>query len=124
MPHGKICYIEMPTADVQASADFYTAVFGWVMRRRGDGQTAFDDATGGVSGALLPPGSQGATPGIVTYIMVDSIADAERDIAASGGRVITPRSAIGGGGAYAIFTDPAGNRLGLYEETGTRSTPA
>lgn len=40
---GKICYVEIPTTDVNASADFYTRAFGWQTRQRGDGSTAFDD---------------------------------------------------------------------------------
>ena len=49
--NGKICYIEMPATDVARSADFYTRVFGWKVRQRGDGSTAFDDGVGQVSGA-------------------------------------------------------------------------
>ena len=33
--HGKICYLEIPAMDVERSAAFYTAVFGWRTRRRG-----------------------------------------------------------------------------------------
>jgi len=29
MPHGKICYIEIPATDVAASATFYADAFGW-----------------------------------------------------------------------------------------------
>jgi uncharacterized protein len=57
--HGKICYLEMPTS--ARSADFYAKVFGWSIRKRGDGATAFDDTTGQVSGAWVlgrPPMSQ------------------------------------------------------------------
>jgi uncharacterized protein len=49
--NGKICYIEMPATDIARSAEFYRAVFGWNIRKRGDGSTAFDDTTGEVSGA-------------------------------------------------------------------------
>ena len=49
--NGKICYIEMPATDVARSADFYSRSFGWKIRQRGDGATAFDDTTGEVSGA-------------------------------------------------------------------------
>jgi predicted enzyme related to lactoylglutathione lyase len=42
--HGRICYIEIPTADITRSAAFYAKVFGWKIRTRGDGATAFDDA--------------------------------------------------------------------------------
>ena len=41
--HGKVCYIELPAADSPRSAEFYRAVFGWTIRKRGDGATAFDD---------------------------------------------------------------------------------
>ena len=40
--NGKICYVEIPATDVEASAAFYEAVFGWRLRKRGDGATAFD----------------------------------------------------------------------------------
>jgi catechol 2,3-dioxygenase-like lactoylglutathione lyase family enzyme len=44
LANGKICYIEIPAADIRRSADFYAKVFGWRIRQRGDGSTAFDDA--------------------------------------------------------------------------------
>jgi len=46
---GKIRYLEIPTNDVETSAKFYAKIFGWKIRVRGDGQRAFDDATGGHS---------------------------------------------------------------------------
>jgi Predicted enzyme related to lactoylglutathione lyase len=41
--NGKICYLEVPANDVATSAAFYEKVFGWHIRKRGDGSTAFDD---------------------------------------------------------------------------------
>ena len=46
--NGKICYVEIPALDIRRSADFYAKVFGWKIRKRGDGATAFDDTTGAV----------------------------------------------------------------------------
>jgi hypothetical protein len=51
--NGKVCYLEIPAVDVERSADFYRDVFRWVIRRRGDGALAFDDATGEVSGSWV-----------------------------------------------------------------------
>ena len=51
--NGKICYIEIPSTDIARSADFYNRVFGWGIRKRGDGSTAFDDTTGEVSGSWV-----------------------------------------------------------------------
>ena len=52
-PHygnGKICYLELPSRDIQESSSFYQAVFDWRVRTRGDGSIAFDDGVGEVSG--------------------------------------------------------------------------
>jgi predicted enzyme related to lactoylglutathione lyase len=116
MPHGKICYLEIPAKTGEESSAFYSKIFGWKVRPRGDGNLAFDDS-GSVSGTWVKEGDR--TPGEQTriYIMVDNIADTLQEIAASGGRVRTPRTDIGPGtGAFAIFTDPAGAEFGLYEE--------
>jgi hypothetical protein len=47
MPHGKICYLEIPANRAEASAAFYSSIFGWKVRERGDGNLAFDDASAG-----------------------------------------------------------------------------
>ncbi len=77
----------MPAVDIARSADFYRAVFGWKIRTRGDGSTAFDDGVGEVSGAWVrgrPP--QGA-PGLLVYIMVKDAAATLELIVANGGQV-------------------------------------
>jgi len=72
--NGKICYIEMPATDIARSAEFYKRVFGWNIRRRGDGSTAFDDTTGEVSGTWLLGRPPASAPGFLIYVMVDSVA--------------------------------------------------
>ena len=72
MPHGKICYLEIPAPDPQQSASFYQAVFGWSIRRHGDGSIAFDDGVGEVSGtwrADRPVSS--APPGVLVHESVE-----------------------------------------------------
>lgn len=51
--HGKIAYLEIPTADVARSVSFYKAVFGWPIKLREDRATAFDDGVGEVSGTWV-----------------------------------------------------------------------
>ena len=113
--NGKICYIEMPTKDVSASADFYKKVFGWNVRTRKDGSIAFDDTTGEVSGSWVkgrPPVSQ---PGLLFYIMVDSVEETVKTVVAHGGEIVQP---IGADAPEitARFKDPGGNVIGLYQE--------
>jgi hypothetical protein len=114
--NGKICYLEIPAADIARSADFYRKVFGWNLRQRGDGHTAFDDTIGEVSGTWVlgrPPASK---PGLLVYVMVDSVAATLDVILANGGEVVQP---IGADAPEitARFRDPAGNVIGLYQES-------
>lgn len=118
MPDGKICYLEIPTTDVERSAAFYAAVFGWTTRIRGDGQRAFDDTTGAVSGAWVVGRPPSKVPGMLTYVMVDRIEAALDKALANGGTVVTPATPLGSGDAYAVIADPMGNVVGLYREPG------
>ena len=112
---GKICYVEIPATDVARSAAFYQRVFGWNIRQRGDGSTAFDDSTGQVSGAWVLGRPASAQPGLLLYIMRDSVAATLETIVAQGGETVQP---IGADAPEitARFRDPAGNVLGLYQE--------
>jgi predicted enzyme related to lactoylglutathione lyase len=115
--NGKICYIEMPATDVARSSDFYQRVFGWNVRTRGDGSTAFDDTTGQVSGAWVLGRPPSAKPGLLIYIMVDSVAAAVEAVVANGGEIVQP---IGADAPEitARFRDPGGNVIGLYQQPG------
>ena len=113
--NGKICYMELPATDISRSAEFYWRVFGWKIRKRGDGATAFDDTTGEVSGSWALGRSPAAEPGILFYIMVDSVAAAVNAVVASGGEIVQP---IGKDAPEitARFRDPGGNVIGLYQK--------
>jgi len=113
--NGKICYIEMPADDVPRSAEFYEKVFGWRIRKRGDGAVAFDDTTGQVSGAWVKGRPPAGAPGLLIYIMVDSVATTIEAVVANGGKLVQP---IGADAPEitARISDPAGNIFGLYQE--------
>jgi uncharacterized protein len=113
--HGKICYLEIPATDIAASADFYRTVFGWRTRTRGDGALAFDDGVGEVSGTWVIGRSPTEAPGLLLYVMVDSVADTVEAVLAHGGQIVQP---IGADEPEitARFRDPAGNIIGLYQE--------
>jgi predicted enzyme related to lactoylglutathione lyase len=112
--NGKICYLQIPAEDISHSASFYQQVFGWNIRQNTDGHTSFDDTVGEVSGAWVTDRPPATTPGLLVYIMVDSVAASIDAIKAAGGTIVQP---IGGdpGEITARFSDPAGNVVGLYE---------
>ena len=113
--NGKICYVEIPATDVEASAAFYEAVFGWRLRTRDDGATAFDDTIGEVSGTWVTGRPPASDPGLLLYVMVDDAEATVDAIVAHGGEVVQP---IGGDAPEitARFRDPGGNVIGIYQE--------
>ena len=115
--NGKICYIEMPATDIARSSAFYQAVFGWNVRKRGDGSIAFDDGVGEVSGTWVLGRPPAASPGLMVYVMVDSVAATLEKVVANGGEVVQP---IGADHPEitARFRDPGGNVIGLYQQPG------
>jgi uncharacterized protein len=115
--NGKICYIEIPATDIARSADFYAKAFGWQVRRRGDGSTAFDDGVGEVSGTWVLGRPPAANPGLMVHIMVNDMAATIETVIANGGEIV---QAVGADAPEitARFRDPGGNVLGLYQHRG------
>jgi predicted enzyme related to lactoylglutathione lyase len=115
LSNGKICYLEIPATDVSKSVAFYETVFGWKIRRRGDGSTAFDDGVGEVSGTWVTGRAPSDKPGILIYIMVDSVEKTIEAIRANGCEIVQPIG-VDAPEITARFRDPAGNIFGLYQE--------
>ncbi len=113
--NGKICYLEIPAVDVGRSATFYQNVLGWRLRERGDGRVAFDDGVGEVSGTWVTGRPPSPAPGLLVYVMVDSVEATLDAIIANGGEVVQPIG-MDAPEITARFRDPAGNVLGLYQE--------
>ncbi|HVT83348.1 MAG TPA: VOC family protein [Phycisphaerae bacterium] len=111
---GKICYLEIPAMDIDRSVKFYTKVFGWKTRKRGDGAIAFDDGVGEVSGTWVTGRPPSSLPGIMIYIMVDSVAEKMDAVIIHGGEIV---QGIGADAPEitARFRDPGGNIMGLYQ---------
>ena len=106
MPHGDITHIDIPVADLTRAQEFYSGLFGWQIAA----PPGFEDypmwqAPNKISGGRFP---------IVTYseAMVD---DTLAKVEASGGTVLMAKSPITDTSWWAIFEDPDGNHIGLYE---------
>src|SRR6266581_2538015 len=113
--NGKICYIEMPATDIARSSAFYQKVFGWNVRKRGDGKLAFDDGVGQVSGTWVTGRKPMTEVGLLIYIMVDDAAAIIESMIASGGKIVQPINKDHPE-ITARFSDPKENILGIYQQ--------
>jgi predicted enzyme related to lactoylglutathione lyase len=114
----RVCYLEIPAADVTQSATFYEKVFGWNIRHRETNRPSFDDATGNVSGAWVTGRDAAREPRLLPYIWVDSIDATVARVAMHGGEIVkaVDQDSPGSSSWIATFRDPAGNLIGLYQE--------
>jgi len=126
---SKVVHFEIPADDLERARAFYGSVFGWQLQSMAvpggeyttvsttpvDEQTQMPTEPGAINGGMMQRTAQ--TPSPVITIDVESIDAALAEIEAGGGATVTPRTPIPGMGAFAYFTDPEGNVLGLWETT-------
>jgi uncharacterized protein len=78
-----------------------------------DEATQMPTTAGAINGGLMSRSSEAPAP--VLTIDVESVDQALKQVEAAGGRIVRERTEIPGMGAFAYFTDPEGNTLGLWE---------
>ena len=120
-----VVHFEIPADDVARAKEFYSSIFGWqlqdmpemdytiVRTAEVDETTQMPVSPGAINGGLMR--RSGETPTPVITIDVESIDRSLEQVEAAGGKVVRPRTEIPGMGAFAYFTDPEGNTLGLWE---------
>jgi predicted enzyme related to lactoylglutathione lyase len=114
-PNGTPSWVDLGTPDPQAAAKFYGELFGWETSEAGSEETGFYTmfTQGGKAVAGLMKSDQG--PFWTSYVSVDST-DATLDkVKAAGGTVQMDAMDVTTAGRMAIFTDPSGAALGLWE---------
>lgn len=115
--HGKICYLFMPSRDPQRSGEFYSTVFDWTIRTNDEGDLSFDDSTGQVSGTWVTDRPPASEHNIEVHIMVNDLDTVILAIRTAGGTV-DPADIHTEAERWGVFSDPDGNRLGIYEQAG------
>jgi predicted enzyme related to lactoylglutathione lyase len=99
-----IVFFDIAGPDAAQLKGFYSDIFGWAI----DGNNAID--TGALKGTLRQDPAEK-----IIYIGVPDINAALTAIEADGGTTAMPRTVIPNVVTFALFTDPAGNRMGLVE---------
>ena len=126
MTRGTLNYLQIPATDLDASATFYEDVFGWRINRSPSvapdsdpPQTAyvgFVDSSGQIGGEFVLGREPSREPGLLPSILVDSIDQTLDAVVEHGGEMVKPRTAIVEGIDWqAMFRDPAGNAMALFE---------
>jgi len=105
-----IIHLNIPSRNLEESAAFYGAIFGWEFTPNTGEYWLFDDSGHGGGFTL---NAQPTREGVLLFIQAEDLEGTLEKISAQGGRTIKGRAPTGGGGFYAVFEDPHGNQMGL-----------
>ena len=110
-PENQIDYIELPATKIEATKQFYGAVFGWKFEDYGPDYTSFSDGrlAGGFTTEL--PGGRG----VLVVIYSGDLAATQQKVAQAGGTIVKEIFSFPGGRRF-HFTDPNGNELAVWSD--------
>ena len=115
MAHGDITHVDIPVSDMERASAFYSDLFGWqIAEVPGYEGYPMWQAPNKISGGGLAPRGEGFTQPR-SYVEVDSIEETLAKVGEQGGTVVMEKFPISETSWWAIFTDPDGNTVGLYE---------
>ncbi|MGQ9706797.1 MAG: VOC family protein [bacterium] len=116
-----ICHIEIPSICLKTSKEFYENVFGWKVEIAPDMSYAMWEPGEGPGGGFNPVketcSCSKELPEMCSlfYIKVDCIESKTKDIEAAGGKILKTKTEVAGYGYYAIFEDPAGGVVAIWQ---------
>jgi uncharacterized protein len=116
-PPNTPSWVDLATPDIEASKAFYGALLGWtavVGPPEAGGYTMFQKGGKNVAGAM-PIMMEGQPPAWMTYVNVED-ADATVDLVKkAGGMVFVEPMDVMDVGRMAVFADPTGAAIGLWQ---------
>jgi predicted enzyme related to lactoylglutathione lyase len=115
--HGVPSWVDLGSDDVSAAKDFYRGLFGWNTPEGPPeaGGYAVCDLNGKTVAGLGPNMNPAAPPHWSTYVNVDNADDTVAKVEANGGMVYMPPMDVMEAGRMAVFADPAGAAIGLWQ---------
>jgi hypothetical protein len=115
--HGVFSWVDVTATDFEASRKFYSELFGWEIERGPEefGGYALAVVNGRNVAGISPAMSPEAPPVWSTYVDVASVDDTMSKAAAGGGHGIVEPMDVGEAGRMAMFADPEGAVIGLWE---------
>ncbi len=118
MGNGDVTWLELPGGDdCRRTGRFYARVFGWLVEDDGDA-IWFREPSGGLGGAFLGDLPAAAGGGPMVYLAVADAAATLDDVRDAGGDILLERTLIAPDvGHRALFRDPAGSTVGLFERS-------
>jgi uncharacterized protein len=114
--HGVPSWVDLGTADIAKASEFYSALFGWTVNQGPPEAGGYSIAElRGRPVAGLGPQMNPGPPVWATYVNVDDADKVVARVGDAGGMVLVAPMDVMDVGRMAIFTDPAGAAIGVWQ---------
>jgi predicted enzyme related to lactoylglutathione lyase len=119
---GSPSWLDLGSPDTDASARFYTAVFGWEFQSAGPdaGGYGFFQLDGKTVAALGPLTEEGAGPAWTVYFTTPDADATAKAVEQGGGTVRAGAFDVMDAGRMACLTDPGGAEFSVWQPAGTQ----
>lgn len=114
MSQHPIVHIEFSAKDLDASAQFYRALFGWKIEPDLQLNYATFETGEGVGGGFNPVQENFPAGTVLVYVDTEDIDATLAKVEQLGGKVLVPKTEIPGIGWFGIFSDLSENQVGLF----------
>ena len=118
---GSFVHMEIASTDPQRTRKFFEDVFEWDFEFMPEMNYHTYEAPSGPGGGLMSP-MENQSPGILNYLLSHDIDTDVKKIEEAGGRVLQTKKEIPGVGWWAVFQEPTGIVLALFQ--GRQQPPA
>jgi predicted enzyme related to lactoylglutathione lyase len=114
---GVPSWVDLGSTDLAKSREFYSGLFGWDCPEGPPEAGGYSVCTlrGKTVAGLGPQMNPDFPPMWLTYVNVDSADDAVAKVSANGGTVFMPPMDVMDAGRMAIFADPLGAVIGIWQ---------
>jgi predicted enzyme related to lactoylglutathione lyase len=116
-------HIELSTDDLKKAKKFYQSVFAWKLSDMPGMAYTMVDVGGGVGGGMQKKQMAEAPTAWLPYVQVDDLKATMAKAIKAGAKPALEYQEIGEMGAIAIFIDPAGATLGLWQSATAAAEP-
>ncbi|TMR88056.1 VOC family protein [Nonomuraea basaltis] len=115
MAHA-VVHWEIGGPDSESLRTFYEGLFGWKTETVDESYALVQPDEGPEGGIMRTTGAM--PPYVTVYVQVEDLERALDRVCELGGARNVPPTEIGEGMSFALFTDPAGNSVGLLARSG------
>jgi len=113
--NNPLCHWELMVSDVKKAQQFYGKVFDWKFDDSSTpGYTLIQTGSEPTGGMMAKP-SEAPACGLGSYFLVNSIEQTLSKASQAKAAVVCPKTEIPGIGWFAVFTDPDGIPVGIFE---------